>query len=146
MAKTKAQPTAEELAQDAATILEDGIEVTLAGRKCVMRRLDVLAVYRLARLLVRAAIALPNPQEALTTEEGRMAALYAVLAATEQLSLEYLAWLFGMQPEEFQRLPGEALLDAIEALAKQPDIAAFFRRAWTMAQTMLPKLRPAPSR
>ena len=148
MAQTKA-PTPDELAQDAETILSDGIEVTLAGRKCVMRRLDVRAVYRLARLLVRAILAMPdsmlNPREVLESKAGRLAALYAVLAATEELSLEYLAWLFNMKPEEFQALPGEALLDAIEALADQPDVVAFFKRAWSLAQTMLPKPKPRPN-
>lgn len=70
--------------------------------------------------------------DANVAQVGQQVVAVALRIAPEQ-GQRFLSGLVDMDPDEFQQLPADAVLDIVEALSEREDVLRFFRRARSMA-------------
>jgi hypothetical protein len=112
--------------EDAKAILDQGAQITLAGKQYVMRRVTVRDVFSFSNMVNEIMDKLSTQlSDAPSVNEAGLLFLKVFLNAPEDFAGFY-APLIGITAEEFLNLSPEALADFLEILPQQQDMKAFF--------------------
>ena len=112
-------------------ILDDAPQVTIAGKAYQLRRLGVRDTFAIARIVAVGAAAMNRPlgNSAMSDPSALAPLLLSGLMAAEETTMKLLASVIDVTVPELEKMPMEAPLEIVAALAEHQDLRAFFARA-----------------
>lgn len=110
-------------------ILDEAPTVTIAGQSYQLRRLGVRDTFAIARIVAVGAAALNRPLGNDLTAENIGQLLLSGFMAAEETTMKLLASVIGVTVPDLEKMPMEAPLEIVAALAEHQDLRAFFARA-----------------
>lgn len=112
-------------------ILDEAPTVTIAGQSYQLRRLGVRDTFAIARIVAVGAAAMNRPlgNSAMSDPSALAPLLLSGLMAAEETTMKLLASVIDVTVPELEKMPMEAPLEIVAALAEHQDLRAFFARA-----------------
>lgn len=111
-------------------ILDEAPTVTIAGKTYQLRRLGVRDTFAIARIFAVGAAAMNRPLGNSASDPSALAPLLlSGLMAAEETTMKLLASVIDVTVPELEKMPMEAPLEIVAALAEHQDLRAFFARA-----------------
>jgi len=112
-------------------ILDEAPTVTIAGKTYQLRRLGVRDTFAIARIFAVGAAAMNRPlgNSAMSDPSALAPLLLSGLMAAEETTMKLLASVIDVTVPELEKMPMEAPLEIVAALAEHQDLRAFFARA-----------------
>jgi hypothetical protein len=121
-------------------ILDEAPTVTIAGQPYQLRRLGVRDTFAIARIVAVGAAALNRPLGSDLTTESMGQLLLSGFMAAEETTMKLLASVIDVTVPELEKMPMEAPLEIVAALAEHQDLRAFFARAGELMKKV-PEMR-----